>query len=92
MRSFPHPRHSGVRHVILVVLFVIPASVISFPRSSCHPASVMSFSRLVMSFSRLSCHSRGSIRHSRKGGNLDAPSANHSANASSDLAGFGVFP
>ena len=25
MRSFPHPRHSGVRHVILVVLFVIPA-------------------------------------------------------------------
>ena len=31
-------------------------------------------------------------RHSRVGGNLDAPSTNHSVNATSDLAGARVFP
>jgi len=31
-------------------------------------------------------------RHSRVGGNLDAHSTNHSANATSDLAGTRVFP
>ena len=95
----------GPSPVIPSVPAVIPALTPSFPAPTpSSPVSLPSFPALTPSFpgpysvipgpysvipGPYSVIPGPLLRHSRVGGNLDAPSTNHSANATGDLVGLG---